>query len=83
MDEIKKLASRKGCTITQLALAWVAAKGMIAIPGTSKATRLEENWASRDVELSQAEIKEMRSIIDAAKPHGNRYAPKQQAMVGH
>lgn len=56
---------------------------MIAIPGTTKATRLEENWASRDVELSEAEKQEMRRIVDAAKPHGNRYAPAQQAMVGH
>ncbi|ETS73604.1 hypothetical protein PFICI_14550 [Pestalotiopsis fici W106-1] len=83
VDEIKKLATRKGCTLTQIALAWVAAQGMIAIPGTTKAKRLEENWASRDVELTEEEKQEMRKIIDAAKPHGNRYAPAQQAMVGH
>lgn len=83
VDEIKKLAVRKGCTITQIALAWVAAQDMIAIPGTTKAARLEQNWASRNVELTEEEKKEMRRIIDAAKPHGNRYAPAQQAMVGH
>ncbi|EYE99895.1 putative aldo-keto reductase [Aspergillus ruber CBS 135680] len=83
VEEIKKLASRKGCTVSQIALAWVASQGMIAIPGTTKATRLEENWASRDVELSEAGKQEMRRIVDAAKPHGNRYAPAQQAMVGH
>ncbi|KAH8424972.1 putative aldo-keto reductase (YakC) [Aspergillus melleus] len=83
VDEIKKLADRKGCSITQIALAWVAAQGFIAIPGTTKAARLEQNWASRNVELTEEEKKEMRRIIDAAKPHGNRYAPAQQAMVGH
>ena len=77
------MASRKDCTITQIALAWVAAQGLIPIPGTTKAKRLEENWASRNVDLTEEEKKEMRSIIDAAKPHGNRYAPAQQAMVGH
>jgi diketogulonate reductase-like aldo/keto reductase len=56
---------------------------MIAIPGTTKPKRLEENWASRDIELTDEEKKEMRKIVDAAKPHGNRYAPTQQAMVGH
>jgi diketogulonate reductase-like aldo/keto reductase len=56
---------------------------MIAIPGTTKAKRLEENWASRNIDLTVEEKKEMRSIIDAAKPHGNRYAPAHQAMVGH
>ncbi|KAF9885511.1 hypothetical protein FE257_012838 [Aspergillus nanangensis] len=83
VEEIKKLASRKKCTISQIALAWVAAQGMIAIPGTTKAQRLEENWASREVEFSAEEVQEMRRIIDTAKPHGNRYAPAQQAMVGN
>ncbi|OJJ00931.1 hypothetical protein ASPVEDRAFT_40438 [Aspergillus versicolor CBS 583.65] len=83
VDEIKKLAVKKGVSISQIALAWVAAQGMIAIPGTTKAQRLEGNWASRDIEFSDEEWKEMRRIIDSAKPAGNRYAPAQQAMVGH
>ncbi|CRK18657.1 hypothetical protein BN1708_012418 [Verticillium longisporum] len=83
VTEIKKLATRKGCTLTQIALAWVAAQGMIAIPGTTKSKRLEENFASRDVELSQDERKELRHIIDSAKPVGNRYNEAQQARVGH
>jgi aryl-alcohol dehydrogenase-like predicted oxidoreductase len=40
VEEIKKLAKRKGCTTAQ---------GMIAIPGTTKVSRLEENWKSREV----------------------------------
>ncbi|OOF92131.1 hypothetical protein ASPCADRAFT_153481 [Aspergillus carbonarius ITEM 5010] len=83
VEEIQKLASKKGCTISQIALAWVASQGMIAIPGTTKVHRLEQNWASREVDLTDEEKEEMRKIIDAAKPHGNRYAPAQQAMVGH
>lgn len=83
VEEIQKLAKRKGCTLSQIALAWVAAQGMIAIPGTTKAGRLEENWASREVELTEEEKKEMRAIIDKAKPHGHRYNEKAQAMVGH
>lgn len=83
VEEIRKLAFQKGTTVSQIALAWVASQGMIAIPGTTKASRLEENWASRDVELTEEDKQEMRKIIDAAKPHGNRYAPAQQAMVGH
>lgn len=56
---------------------------MIAIPGTTKVGRLEENWASRDIDLTDEEKQEMRRIVDAAKPHGNRYSEKAQAMVGH
>jgi aryl-alcohol dehydrogenase-like predicted oxidoreductase len=83
VEEIKKLAARKNCTTSQIALAWVAAQGFIAIPGTTKASRLEENWASRDIELTEEEKQEMRRIIDVAKPHGNRYSPEHQALVGH
>ncbi|KAJ5199775.1 hypothetical protein N7491_009428 [Penicillium cf. griseofulvum] len=83
VDEIKKLAVRKGCKISQIALAWVVSQGLIPIPGTTKAARLEENWASRDIELTEEEKQAMRKIIDAAKPHGNRYGPAHQAMVGH
>ncbi|RSL42200.1 hypothetical protein CEP53_012321 [Fusarium sp. AF-6] len=83
VEEIKKIAVRKGVTLTQIALAWVAAQGFIAIPGTTKATRLEQNWASRDVELTGEDKQELRRIIDSTKPHGSRYGPAHQAMVGH
>ncbi|KAF7548118.1 hypothetical protein G7Z17_g7265 [Cylindrodendrum hubeiense] len=83
VEEIKKIATRKGCTLAQVALAWVASQGLISIPGTTKAHRLEENWASRDIDFTPEEKEELRRIIDSAKPHGNRYAPVNQAMVGH
>ncbi|GAB7334919.1 hypothetical protein MBLNU13_g06801t2 [Cladosporium sp. NU13] len=83
VSQIKTLAQRKGCTLTQVALAWVIAQGMIPIPGTTKPQRLEENFASRAVELTDEEKKEMRGILDSLKPLGNRYSEKAQAMVGH
>lgn len=83
VEKIKALAAKKGVTTPQIALAWVAAQGMIAIPGTTKPKRLEENWASREIEFTPEEFREMRKIIDASKPAGNRYGPAHQAMVGH
>ncbi|CAG8108791.1 unnamed protein product [Penicillium salamii] len=83
VDEIKKLATKKDCSVAQIALAWVAAQGLITIPGTTRASRLEENWASRDIELSEEELVEMRKIVDAAKPVGERFAPIFESMVGH
>jgi diketogulonate reductase-like aldo/keto reductase len=56
---------------------------MIAIPGTTKPARLESNWRSRDVELDQVELSEMRAIVDAAKPVGERYGEKNARLVGH
>lgn len=83
VDEIKKLATRKGCSVAQIALAWVAAQGLITIPGTTRPSRLEENWASRDIELTEEELKDMRQIVDTAKVAGERFSPMFQSMVGH
>ncbi|KAH6871530.1 NADP-dependent oxidoreductase domain-containing protein, partial [Thelonectria olida] len=83
VDEIKQLATAKGCTVAQIALAWVAAQGLLAIPGTTKASRLEENWGSRDVVLTEEELKTMRKIVDDAKPVGERFSAIFQSMVGH
>ncbi len=83
VDQIKKMATKKGCTVAQIALAWVASQGMITIPGTTRAGRVEENWGSRSVVLTDEEKSEMRRIIDEAKPIGDRYSDMHQSMVGH
>lgn len=56
---------------------------MIAIPGTIKPKRLEENWASRDIILTEEEQAELRIIIDKTKPHGNRFGPDHEAVIDH
>lgn len=78
VDEIKKLATQKECTVAEIALAWVAAQGLISIPSTTKASRLEENWRSRDIAL-----KAMRKMVDDAKPVVERFSAIFQSMVGH
>ena len=83
VEQIKAFASKKGCTTAQIALAWVAAQGMIAIPGTTKVARLEENWASRDIDFTEEEKRELRKLVDAAKPHGERMGAEYEESVGH
>ncbi|KAI4620899.1 hypothetical protein J4E83_005262 [Alternaria metachromatica] len=83
VEEIKKLAKKKECSTSQIALAWVSSQGMMPIPGTTKVGRLEENWGSRDVELSEEEMAEMRRIVDQAKPEGERYGEAHRKWVGH
>jgi aryl-alcohol dehydrogenase-like predicted oxidoreductase len=80
---MKKLARQKGCTTSQLALAWVLSQGLIPIVGTTKAARLEENWGCRDVTFSKEELTEMRRIVEEAKPEGERFSRIHQEMVGH
>jgi aryl-alcohol dehydrogenase-like predicted oxidoreductase len=72
VDEFEKLAAKKGSTSSQLALAWVIAQGAIPIPGTKDAGRLEENYGAGSVDLNEEELKELRALIENAKPTGNR-----------
>jgi pyridoxine 4-dehydrogenase len=53
-----RLASEKGVTPTQIALAWLLGRSpvLLPIPGTSRVAHLEENCAAAQVELTQAEL---------------------------
>jgi aryl-alcohol dehydrogenase-like predicted oxidoreductase len=84
VDFIKRVASGKGATPAQIALAWLLAKRpyVVPIPGTTKLHRLEENIGAASVELTQDDL----SHIDDAAAHirieGERYPAAQMAMVG-
>ena len=65
---IAEIAREKGCTASQLALAWVLAQGpdVVPIPGTKRRAFLDENLGANDVVLDAAEL----ARIDAAAPPG-------------
>ena len=75
VDAVVELATSKGCTPAQLALAWVLSRGedVVPIPGTTKITRLEENAASVDVALSSRELARLAERIPANAASGERY----------
>jgi aryl-alcohol dehydrogenase-like predicted oxidoreductase len=69
-EAVHAVAARKGVTAAQLALAWLLAQGddVVPIPGTKSRTRLEENLAAADVELTDAELSELELPVS-----GERY----------
>ncbi len=70
---IDELASAKGCTPAQVALAFVQAAGrdVAPIPGTKRRRYLEENVAALDVELTEEDL----AVLDTLAPaKGDRYA---------
>jgi aryl-alcohol dehydrogenase-like predicted oxidoreductase len=69
------MAERKGCTLGQLALAWVLAQGddVIPIPGTKRFERLQENVDALNVTLSNDELRELDTAIPAGAAAGTRY----------
>ncbi|TAQ83051.1 hypothetical protein B7494_g8625 [Chlorociboria aeruginascens] len=75
VNDLKEIANRKGCTVTQLALAWTMKQGanIIPIPGTKKIRYLEENWGALDVVLSDADEKEIRKLVEEGEVKGGRH----------
>jgi aryl-alcohol dehydrogenase-like predicted oxidoreductase len=73
VERIDALASAKGCTPAQVALAWVHAQGrdVAPIPGTKRRHYLEENIAALDVALSADDL---ARLDDVAAARGDRYA---------
>lgn len=69
---LERLAEKKACTVGQLAIAWVMAQGAIPIPGTKSITRLEENFGARDVDLTDADLRDIRQILDRNPVQGAR-----------
>ena len=84
VDLLKRVASEKGATPAQIALAWLLAQrpSIVPIPGTTKLHRLEENIAAADIELTDADLHEINEGASHIQAEGDRYAPAQMAMVG-
>ena len=72
-EVVRELAAERAITPGQLALAWVLSrwKHVVPIPGTKRVAYLEENLAAADVQLSEAEAREIAEAVPA--PAGDRY----------
>ena len=83
VNQFKALADKKGCTASQLAIAWILKQGddMIPIPGTKKIKYLEENWSSLNVHLTDDEEAEIRKFVESAEVLGCGSAGKAFEFV--
>jgi aryl-alcohol dehydrogenase-like predicted oxidoreductase len=79
--KVEEMATKKGVTSAQLAIAWLLAQGddLVPIPGTKRRSYLEQNAAAVDVELSDEDL----TRIDAELPGaaGPRYDEAGMASV--
>lgn len=84
VEKIRTLAAEKGCTPSQLALAWVLAQGedIIAIPGTKRIKYLEENIGSEHVQLSSEDLANIEAIMPVGVVSGTRYPEKFMSALG-
>ena len=84
VDLLKRIASEKTATPAQIALAWLLAQKpwIVPIPGTTKLHRLEENLAAANVELTAADLAEIRQALSEIDVEGERYPEKLMATTG-
>lgn len=83
VDVIAGIASRKGVTNAQLALAWVLARKpwVVPIPGTTKRHWLEENVGAAAVQLSADDLRELGEAAAEVGVQGERYSDAAQKMI--
>ena len=80
---IEALAAEKGCTASQLALAWVLAQGddLVPIPGTKRRRYLEENVGAADISLSPADLRRIDEVAPKGVAAGLRYPAEMMGSV--
>jgi aryl-alcohol dehydrogenase-like predicted oxidoreductase len=73
-DGVLAIAKEIASTPAQVSLAWLLARDvpLAAIPGTRQIARLEENWRSQDVALTDKQLEMLDSLIQQGV-EGNRY----------
>jgi hypothetical protein len=83
LDDFGAIAERVGCSMAQLALAWVLAQGedVIPIPGTTSFEHLAENFAAEQVQLDAATLDDLDALINQRSVQGERYNPNTMAEI--
>jgi aryl-alcohol dehydrogenase-like predicted oxidoreductase len=83
LDGYAHIAKDAGCSMAQLALAWVLSRGdhVVALPGTTSVAHLEENLGADALALSATTLQRLDALINRHTVAGARYNPATQAEV--
>jgi aryl-alcohol dehydrogenase-like predicted oxidoreductase len=75
VEQVEAIAQEKGVKASQIALAWVLARGddIVPIPGTKRRSYLEENAAAAEIELTPDELERLEQAFPAGAAAGDRY----------
>jgi aryl-alcohol dehydrogenase-like predicted oxidoreductase len=83
LEKLTQIANELSCTLNQLAIAWVLAKGndIVPIPGTTQVKNLESNLKALDVVLSADQITKLDQISSEIQIVGTRYPEQMMKAV--
>jgi len=83
LRKVEEISKEKGCTPSQLALAWVMTLGndMVPIPGTKRRKYLEENAAASEIKLAHEDLARLDEVFPRDAASGDRYPEHMMSMV--
>jgi aryl-alcohol dehydrogenase-like predicted oxidoreductase len=83
VEALQKLATEKRVTASQLAIAWVLAKGLTIVPliGARTRAQLTESLVALDLTLSREDIARIEETVPASAVAGTRYDEHQMRIL--
>jgi aryl-alcohol dehydrogenase-like predicted oxidoreductase len=84
VEALRRVADAHGCTVAQLAIAWVAAQGADIVPliGARSRTRLNEALPAAGLELTASELAEIETAVPKGSARGDRYPAAFMSALG-
>jgi aryl-alcohol dehydrogenase-like predicted oxidoreductase len=83
VEKLGQFAKARGITTSQLAIAWVLAKGSSIVPVMGARTRaqLEETLGALNVQLTTDDVSQVEALVASGNVRGDRYQAAQMAML--
>lgn len=83
LEPVKKLAKDKHATVAQLSLAWLLTRNehLVAIPGTTSISHLEDNFKALQISLTHSELEILDQAINQKTVFGPRYPDAVQLEI--
>ena len=83
LDGYACIARDAGCSMAQLAIAWVLARGehVVALPGTTGIAHLEEDLGAHATVLDAGVLQRLDALINRGSVSGARYSDATQAEI--
>jgi len=83
VKRVEEIAREKGCTPSQLALAWVLVQGedIVPIPGTKRRKYLEDNAGAVKVRLTSDDLRRLEEAFPSGAAAGDRYPEHMMQLV--
>jgi aryl-alcohol dehydrogenase-like predicted oxidoreductase len=84
VELVERIATRRGATPAQVALAWLLAQRpwIVPIPGTTRLERLDENLGALHVALTADDLSELDIASRQITVAGARYSAELESMTG-